>query len=143
MSQTNLKARAFLAAYRLTASITLAAKAAGIERTAHYRWLRSPIYARAFDQAQRDAAAVIEEEAIRRATEGTLEPVFYQGIRCGAVRRFSDGLAMFLLRGLNPKRYGVKAELSGPDGGPIEIIERLNAARERAREHAEAEAAKE
>jgi hypothetical protein len=46
------------------------------------------------------------------------------------VYRKSDGLLMFLLRGRMPEKYGRQAlEVTGPQGGPIEIVERLNAAR--------------
>lgn len=120
-----IKATAFLAAYRQTASITKAAAAAKIDRTMHYRWLRNPGYKKAFDAATEEAAQVLEDEAVRRATEGTLEPVFYQGIKCGAVRRYSDGLIQFLLRGFRPQKYSSKAEITGPDGGPAELIVRI------------------
>jgi hypothetical protein len=40
---------------------------------------------------------------------------------------------MFWLRAWKPERYRQSAavELTGPDGGPLEIVERLNRARER------------
>jgi hypothetical protein len=114
-------ARAFLAAYRETASITRAAKAAKIDRTMHYRWIeKSPAYKKAFERAQEHAAQVLEDEAVRRATEGTLEPVFYQGKKRGSVRRYSDGLMQFLLRGFRPQRYAARTEISGPSGGPLD-----------------------
>lgn len=120
-NDANAKARAFLAAYRMTASITRAAAAAKIDRTIHYRWLeKSESYRKDFEAAAEEAAQVLEDEAVRRATEGTLEPVFYQGIKCGAVRRYSDGLMQFLLRGFRPQKYSSKAEISGPGGGPIQ-----------------------
>jgi hypothetical protein len=117
----NAKARAFLAAYRETASITKAAAAAKIDRTMHYRWLLNASYKKAFEAAQEEAAQTLEDEAIRRATEGTLEPVFYQGDKCGAVRRYSDGLMQFLLRGFRPQKYAARTEISGPGGGPLEV----------------------
>lgn len=119
-SQTETNARAFLAAYRQTASITKAAAAAKIDRGMHYRWIENASYKKAFEAAQEEAAQHLEDEAVRRATEGTLEPVFYQGIKCGAVRRYSDGLLQFLLRGFRPQKYSSKAEITGPGGGPLE-----------------------
>lgn len=118
-SQAQAKARAFLAAYRQTASITKAAAAAKIDRTIHYRWLADANYKKAFEAAAEQAAQVLEDEAVRRATEGILEPVFYQGVKCGAVRRFSDGLLQFLLRGFRPGKYS-RTELTGAGGGPLE-----------------------
>lgn len=124
--------RAFLAAYAQTANITKAAAAAKIDRAMHYRWLDSfPKYQKAFFEAERQAGDFIESEAVRRATEGVLELVFYQGEPCGTVRRYSDGVMMTLLRGFKPQKYSNKTEISGPDGGPIEIVQRLNAARAR------------
>jgi hypothetical protein len=120
-SAAQVNARAFLAAYRQTASITKAAAAAKIDRGMHYRWLANASYKKAFEAAQEEAAQTLEDEAIRRATEGTLEPVFYQGDMCGAVRRYSDGLMQFLLRGFKPQKYASRTELTGPNGGPLEV----------------------
>jgi len=120
-TQADANARAFLAAYRQTASITKAAAAAKIDRKVHYQWLEKwPAYKAAFARAQEEAAQLLEDEAVRRATEGTLEPVFYQGIKCGAVRRYSDGLMQFLLRGFKPQKYSSKAEITGANGGPLQ-----------------------
>lgn len=118
------QARAFLAAYRVTASITKAAKAAKIERQMHYRWLaHSPGYAAAFEQAKDRAAQSLEDEAVRRAHQGVLEPKFWQGEMCGHVRVYSDTLLMFLLKGMRPDKYREtwKGEISGPGGGPISL----------------------
>ena len=48
---------------------------------------------------------LLEDEATRRAVHGTLEPKFYKGERIGVVRRHSDALLMFLLRGRAPEKY--------------------------------------
>lgn len=131
-SASNISARAFLKAYAQTANITKAAEAAKIDRALHYRWLdKSEKYRAAFLEAERQAGDYLESVAVERATEGVLEPVFYQGRAVSAVRRYSDGVMMTLLRGFKPKRFSQKTEISGPDGGPIEIVQRLNAARAR------------
>jgi hypothetical protein len=135
-SDAQLKADAFLAAYRLTASITKAAAAAKIDRTLHYRWLNStPGYKTAFEDAHEEAAQTLEDEAIRRATEGTLEPVFYQGLKVGAVRRYADGLLQFLLRGARPDKYSQRINADINVTGTLDVAQRLNAARERALQH--------
>jgi hypothetical protein len=56
------------------------------------------------------------------------------------VWRKSDTLLIHLLRGFLPEKYNMRGafEVSGPGGGPIEIVERLNAARRRAAERAAA-----
>lgn len=117
----NAKAKAFLAAYRLTASITHAAAAAKIDRALHYRWLKqSESYAADFKAAYAEATDVLVDEATRRANEGVLEPVFFQGAPCGAVRRYDSHLMHVLLRARNPERFGAKTEITGKDGGAIE-----------------------
>ncbi len=139
---TQQKANAFLKAFALTGSITRAAQAAGIDKTMHYRWAKkSPAYRAAFEAAAGEFGDELEAEAIRQAKEGVLTPVFYQGQKCGALRVFSPGLMQFLLRGFKPQKYSNRTEISGPEGGPIEIVERLNAARARMNEE-NAEAAR-
>jgi hypothetical protein len=136
------KKPAFLAAYRVCASITKAAAALKIERTLHYRWLEEdPEYAKAFAAARREAGEALEDEAIRRAYAGFEEPVIYQGSLCyspdqidrktgkpkrGAkpltVRKYDSGLLMKLMDGFLPERYGRrKLELSGANGGAIKV----------------------
>lgn len=138
-------AEAFLKAYAQTANITKAAEAAKLDRGLHYHWIdTNPKYQRRFLAAERMAADVIESEAVRRATEGVMEAVYYQGRAVGAVRRYSDGIMLTLLRGFKPQKYAIqKTEITGADGGPVEIIQRLNAARLRvAREDAEDDASR-
>jgi hypothetical protein len=64
------------------------------------------------------------------------------GARPLGIRRYSDQLLMFWLRAYKPERYRPAAslELSGPETGPIEIVERLNAARARMRKEKESDA---
>ena len=127
MSQAsaNTKARAFLAAYRKVGSVTRAADAVPMHRCLHYRWMASSAaYRKDFNAAIDEFADVLEGEAIRRANEGVLEAVFYQGQPCGAVRVYSDGLLQFLLKSAKPQKYAarVSAEISGPAGAPIAIV---------------------
>ncbi len=118
----------FLGAYAETASVAHAARLAGIRRREHYRWMtRFPWYAVAFKETRRAAADLLESVAVERATVGWLEPLLYEGRVCAHVRRYSDGLMMFLLRGMMPEKYGVRRqEISGPQATPkqaqVEII---------------------
>ena len=120
------KKKAFLAAYTATASVTKAADAAKIHRRLHYKWLEADSdYVAAFQKAQSEAAQLLEDEAVRRAHEGVVEPIFYKGRPTGATRVYSDPLLMFLLRGLRPETYRERVagsiELSGPAGAPIPL----------------------
>jgi hypothetical protein len=47
----------------------------------------------------------MEEEARRRAVEGTKKPIFYRGQVVGHIRDYSDVLLMFLLTAHRPERY--------------------------------------
>ena len=77
-----------MAALAKTGNISASARAAEIERTTHYRWLRSdPEYARAAEQAMEEAVDVLEAVARKRAIIG------------------SDTLLIFLLKAARPEKY--------------------------------------
>lgn len=121
------KKRAFLLAYIDTGGrITESSKRVKITRQMHYDWLEDDIeYAKAFEQAKDEAAATLEDEAVRRAVDGTTKPIFYQGEKCGEVQEYSDSLMMFLLKGLRPDKYRERSaiEHTGPGGGPVTVRE--------------------
>lgn len=113
----------FLKAFAETCNITDAARLAKIARDTHYGWLgKSPGYAKRFERQRKIAGDELEAEAIRRAYTGYDEPVYYQGEVCGYIRRYSDSLMQFLLRGMMSERYGVqRQEVSGPAGQPLSL----------------------
>lgn len=99
----------FLRALSTGASVTAAAKAAGILWNTLYRWRRDDAAFRAtWDDAARageDAkAAKLDEALMRRAVEGTDEPVFHAGEEVGTRKRYSDPLLMFGIRELRERR---------------------------------------
>lgn len=110
-----LKKKAFLAAFRENGNVRLACLAADVGRSTHYRWLDSDMaYREAFDLAKEDAADILEAEAKRRAVDGVEEPVgFYRGQPGGVVRKYSDTLLIFLLKGLRPEVYRERMEVRG------------------------------
>ncbi len=116
--QSHPKKRAFLAAYRETGNVKLACEAGRVGRSSHYRWLeQDPDYAEEFEQAQKDAVDVLEAEARRRAVEGWEEKVgWYKGQAGGTVRRYSDTLLIFLLKGAAPEKYRERLEVRGALG---------------------------
>ena len=119
---THERMQHFLDSYRTHGNLVRAAREAQVSAKIHYVWLRKNAgYREAFEQVKLEAAGILESEAIRRASEGWLEPIHYQGKQCGTVRRYSDGLMQFLLRGMLPEKYGAqRTEVSGPQGGPIQ-----------------------
>jgi hypothetical protein len=73
-----------------------------------------------FDEAW-DAACEIgtdgmEQEAWRRAVEGTERPVFQGGEEVGKIREFSDTLMIFLLKARRPKTYRERLDVNVAGG---------------------------
>ena len=56
--------------------------------------------------------SALEDEAHRRAFDGTEEPVFHQGQECGSVRKYSDTLAIFLLKAHAPEKYRERQDVN-------------------------------
>lgn len=105
----------FLACFKGTCNVLRASRAAGIDRMAHYQWLRDdPTYPARFREAQQIAVRVLEDEAVRRAFEGDKKLVTYKGkpVRINGEYLYevvrSDNLLMFLLKAHDPKRFGDK-----------------------------------
>lgn len=108
-----LKSR-FLESYAELGNIKAAAKAASVGRRSHYEWLKADeAYAANFAEAQAEAIDTLEREARRRAVEGVLEPVYQVGEKVGTIRKFSDTLLIFLLKGAKPDVYRERFEHSG------------------------------
>ncbi len=83
-----------------------------------------PEFAQAWDDAVEEGTEDLEEEARRRAYKGVLEPVFHQGAECGFVRKYSNTLLIFLLKGRKPDVYRDRTQVqltSDPDN-PIQFI---------------------
>lgn len=117
---------AFLVLLAETCSVVKAARALNCERQSLYNWRREdPEFAAAWDEARKLGIEALEDEAIRRAHEGVEEPVYQGGKLVGGIRRYSDTLLIFMLKGNKPETYKdrTSAEVSGPNGAPIAIDE--------------------
>lgn len=76
------KLSAFCAALAETAQVGKAATAIGIDRRTAYRWRKEDLdFALAWDEAMQIAVTVLEDEVVRRGSQGFEEPVLYQGQR--------------------------------------------------------------
>lgn len=118
---TKEKKEKFLNHVKRTCNVSAAAKASGITRHAWYDARdKNASFAAAWDEAVEIGIDALEKEARRRAYTGVQEPVFYQGKICGGVRKYSDTLLIFLLKGHRPSKY---ADLHRVEGGnkPIKI----------------------
>jgi hypothetical protein len=101
------KKSAFIAALVASGgSVARACQAIEIARLTAYR-LRDedPEFAAAWVKAKQAGLEALEDEALRRAYEGTDEAITYQGVITDTVKRYSDTLAIFLLKGGMPDKY--------------------------------------
>lgn len=123
----------FLKWFESYASVTRAAKKAKVPRSTIYEWLKAkppdetaeikePTFKEKYEASCIIARDVLEDEAIRRSTEGTVKPIYQGGKKVGSIREYSDTLLIFLLKGLKPDTYKERAhhEHTGEKGGPIE-----------------------
>lgn len=97
-------------------NVSRACQAVDIDRTTPYTWRdEDEEFASAWEKAKQWGAEALEDEARRRAYEGTDKPVFYLGGQVGTIREYSDTLAIFLLKGAMPEKYrdNTKIEHSG------------------------------
>lgn len=104
----------FLNYYIQLGTISAAAKKAKISRQTHYDWLKNDKrgeYKRAFEQADKMAADLLEEEAWRRGVTGDLRVIYYKGENIGEQRVYSDQLLALLLKGKKPQ-YRENAEIT-------------------------------
>ncbi len=116
----------FLDAFEKVGNLTTAAQLATIDRQTHYNWLKSdPGYKERFADTEEKAHDGLEQEARRRAVVGVDEPVYYKGEVVGYVRKMSDVLLIFLLKGARPEKYRERFEHTGPNGGPIQAVTRI------------------
>ena len=119
---TKLKKRKFLESYATTGNVCQTCRETGLPRRTIHSWLRrDKAFRAAYDTAQEEAVEALEAEARRRAEKGTLEPVYHQGQAVGAIRKYSDTLLIFLLKGAKPEKYRDRYEVTGAKGGPIQV----------------------
>lgn len=132
MKLTPERLTAFCAALAETCNVGRACAAVGISRQTAYNWREAnDEFAREWERAVRVGVTALEDEAHRRAFEGADEPVFHKGEVCGTVRKYSDTLAIFLLKAHAPDKYreNTRLQLTGADGGPVRISDTERAAK--------------
>lgn len=116
----------FLAVLSKGGSITAAAAKAGMSRRGCYDWRdNDAAFAQAWEDAYEEGSDRLEDEAMRRARDGTLKPVYQQGKMVGKVREYSDHLMNTMLKARRPERFKerVAAEHTGKGGGPIQTMD--------------------
>lgn len=112
----------FIVALAETGNVTVAAQALGIGRRTIYDHTREDKeFAGRMDEAVQEAADRLEGEARRRAMEGIDEPVYQSGKLVGRVRKYSDTLLIFLLKGARPDKYRERFSGELHAGGELKI----------------------
>jgi len=86
-------------------SVTSAAAAAGVGRRTVYNWRSDSGFVDLWNDALESGADLLEDEARRRAVDGTEKPVFYNGRQVGSIREYSDSLLKFLLSAKRPQQF--------------------------------------
>ena len=125
------KKQKFLCYLAILGNRTRAAQAVPIACSATWFWKRDDEQFRArYDDAMKMAAELHENEMFRRASEGVLEPVYQGGKMAGVVRKYSDTLLIFALKGAMPEKYADRQKVE--HSGQVDVVQRLRAARERA-----------
>ena len=119
---TPAKKKKFLAALAVNGNVSDAAKQANVSRIAFYALRKkSKQFAEQWEEALEQGIDALELEAHRRAVEGIDEPVYYKGDVVGKVRKYSDTLLIFLLKGNRPEKYADFHKISNPDGKPLTV----------------------
>lgn len=114
MKSTPERKAAFCAALaEAGGNVSRACQAIDIDRTTAYLWRdNDPQFAASWEKAKAIGTEALEDEATRRAYEGTDKPVFHQGVQCGTVREYSDTLTIFLLKGAKPEKYRERSDVA-------------------------------
>lgn len=129
---TDPKKRKFILTLSILGNRTRAAQACGVSAMVPWMWRKQDDdghFAKAYEKAMKIAAELHEDEMYRRASEGVIEPVFQGGKLVGSIRKYSDTLLIFALKGAMPDKYGDKTKVE--HSGTIDVADRLRAARER------------
>lgn len=86
-------------------NVTLTCNELNLNRIEVYHHKKNPEFLARFNTAMSLGIDSWEDEAVRRAFDGYLKPVFQQGMQVGEIREYSDTLAAMILKGGKPERY--------------------------------------
>lgn len=121
---THEKRAEFLETLRTTGNVSRSARVVGISRQRVYELKRADAgFAAEWDDALEEGVDNLEEEARRRAYEGTLKPVFYQGAECGQIREYSDTLMIVLLKAHRPDKYRDRSDTTVTHQGGVRVMQ--------------------
>jgi hypothetical protein len=105
-TRTPKKEAAFLDALRDGQSVTAACIDAGFGRRTAYEWREADEdFRKAWDEAVDEGTDRMEDEAYRRAVQGTSKPVYQGKELVGHVQEYSDTLMIFMLKARRPEKF--------------------------------------
>lgn len=111
---TPKKREKFLDALREIPNVTRACGVAHTSRPTVYNLRKADTeFSALWDDALDQGVEAMEQEAMRRAVEGTDHPVVYQGVVMDTYKEYSDTLLIFLLKAHKPERYRDQVEHQG------------------------------
>lgn len=120
----------FVDALRETCNVSAAARIVGMGLSTVYKHRKDDIiFAERWDEALQEGIELLEYKAQQRAFDGVLEPVFYQGMEVGSVRKYSDTLTMFLLKAHAPERHRDRSDVKQELSGGVQLSDTARAAR--------------
>lgn len=126
---------AFLGYLAAKGSVSYAANRSGIDRRVAYRLKASDeAFAARWDEALQLGVERLQDDAMRRALEGTDRPVWRAGKQVGSVKQYDNKLLQFLLKAHRPETYGDRARAGAPPL-PFDLAKRLAAAQPRLDAH--------
>lgn len=110
----------FLTIFGEVVAVTKAAKKARVHRSTIYEWInKDTAFKTKFEAACQVALGALEDEAVRRAFDGTNRPVYQGGKKVGAIKEYSDTLLIVLLKARAPEKYKERQEVTGKNGGAL------------------------
>lgn len=103
-------------------NVSKAATAAKISRSAAYLYKdKDADFSKAWDDIEAAVADAMEQEMVRRAIKGYQEPVFYKGQMIAKIRKFSDRLLEFGLKGKRPEVYRERFDITQNVTGSLDV----------------------
>jgi hypothetical protein len=102
-------------------NISESCKLSGLARRDAYRYRESDAsFKAAWDKALQIGIDAMEDEAVRRATQGVDKPIYYKGCKVDTVKEYSDTLLIFLLKGKRPTVYKDRTDITS-NGETIKV----------------------
>lgn len=96
----------FLAIFALSKSPLMAARAAGVAiNTVRKHRAADPDFELQYEEAEEHALQLLHDVTMKSAIEGECEPVFWQGIPVGHIRKVDNRLRIEMLRAHMPKTF--------------------------------------